>query len=331
MSKNELFRRDYDIESEMLLDFVQQALAGMATVTSWRLADSGDRIEFRTSFTLTSWGDKMVAAVESRAGDRSVVIVKGEPRVGILSNPWGEEVHAATIEGHLDAALTPLIEAAQTNPIVLLQADHRRVEALFARIASTEDDKRAELVKQVVKALRTHMELEETLVYPLVQREVDKELAEEAEVEHQLARDGLARLEELSPDEPGFDGALAMVVAGIEHHVLEEETEAFPGLAANLSVERLAELARELTSARAGLVDAEDPANRSTARKAAARPARPKRETPADGTPRSRRARRKIDPDQMTKADLVAQAKKAGVGGYSHMTKSELARALTQA
>ena len=243
----------------MLLDFVQQALAGMATVTSSRLADSGDRIEFRTSFTLTSWGDKMVAAVEPRAGDRSAVVVRGEPRVGILSTPWGEELHAATIEGQLDAALTPLIEVARTNPIVLLQADHRRVEALFARIATTEGAKRAELVKQVLKALRTHMELEETLVYPLIQREVDKDMAEEAEVEHQLARDGLDQLEELSPDEPGFDGALAMVVAGIEHHVLEEETEAFPGLATNLSAERLAELARQLTSARAELLDPETP------------------------------------------------------------------------
>jgi len=330
MSKNELFRRDYDIESEMLLDFLQQALTGMSTVTSCQLADSGDRIEFRTSFTLTSWGDKMSATVEPRADDRSAVIVRGEPRVGILSTPWGEELHATTIEGHLDAALTPLVEAARTNPIVLLQADHRRVEALFARIAATEDAKRAELVTQVVKALRVHMELEETLVYPLIQREVDEEMAEEAEVEHRLARDVLDQLETLSPDEPGFDGALTMVVAGIEHHVAEEETEAFPGLVAKLSAERLAELARELTSARAGLVDSGAPSSRAAAKKAAS-PARPKRTTPADGTPRSRRARPKIDPDQTTKADLVAQAKKAGIGGYSHMTKAELARAITKA
>lgn len=99
MSKNELFRRDYDVESEMLLDFVQQALPGMAAVTSARLADSGDRIEFRTSVTLTSWGDKMLATVEPRAGGRSAVIVSGEPRVGILSTAWGEELHAAAIEG----------------------------------------------------------------------------------------------------------------------------------------------------------------------------------------------------------------------------------------
>jgi hemerythrin superfamily protein len=330
MSKTELFRRDYDIESEMLLDFVQQALPGMATVTSSRLADSGDRIQFRTSVTLTSWGDKMVAAVEPRAGDRSAVIISGEPRVGILSTAWGEELHAATIESQLDAAITPLVEAAKTNPVVLLQADHRRVEALFARIETTEDAKRAELVKQVLKALRTHMELEETLLYPLIQRHVDKDMAEEAEVEHQLARDGLDQLEELSPDEPGFDGALAMVVAGIEHHVQEEETQAFPGLAANLSAEQLADLARQLTSARAELLADTPAAKRPTHNKAEGRPARPKRATPADRSPRSRRPRPKTDPDQTTKADLLERAKKAGVGGYSHMTKAELTQALTR-
>jgi len=314
----------------MLVDFLQQAFAGMPRVTSWRLADSGDRIEFATSFTWTSWGDKMVAAVEPRPGDRSVVVVSGEPRIGILSTPWGEEMHAATIEGQLDAAVIPLIEVASTNPIVLLQADHRRVEALFARIAAVEGAPRAELVTQVLKAVRTHMELEETLVYPLIQQEVDKDLAEEAEVEHQLARDGLDQLEELSPDEPGFDAALAMVVAGIEHHVVEEETAAFPGLATSLGADRLAELARQLMSARAELLDTETPARRSTANKAPARPARPKRAAPADRSPRNRRARPKIDPDQTTKADLVEQAKKAGVGGYSHMTKAELARALTR-
>jgi hypothetical protein len=122
-----------------------------------------------------------------------------------------------------------------------------------------------------------------------------------------------------------------MVVAGIEHHVLEEETEAFPGLATSLSAERLAELARQLTSARAELLDTDAAARRSTSKKAPARPARPERATPADRSPRNRRTGPKIDPDQMTKADLLQRAKKAGVGGYSHMTKAELARALTPA
>src|SRR5436190_480431 len=95
LMSEKLFSRHYDVGSEMLLDFLQQAMAGLPTVTSYQLDDSGDRITFTTSLTLTSWGENMVAAVESDGRDGSVLNVSGEPRVGALSTPWGEEIHAA--------------------------------------------------------------------------------------------------------------------------------------------------------------------------------------------------------------------------------------------
>jgi hypothetical protein len=329
MSLHGLFSRRYDIGPEMLLDFLQQAMAGMPTITSYELADSGDGINFTTSFTWTSWGENMVATVDADGPNGSVVTVSGEPRVGALSTAWGEEIHAATIEGQLFAALDPSLELARTNPIVMLQADHRRVEALFARIQASDGAERAELVQQLLMALRVHMTLEEQHVYPLLGREVDADLAEEAEVEHQLARDGLAQLAELTPEEPGFDGALAMVVAGIEHHVVEEETEAFPRLVSQLGPDRLAELAQQLTSVRAELLESEQAQGKPEARHD--RPPRPRRETNRTRVPRRRRKTAKIDPDETTKADLVQRAKKAGVTGYSHMSKAELAKAIARA
>jgi len=271
--------------------------------------------------------------VESDGPDRSILTVTGEPRVGLLSNRWGEEMHAATIEGQLCSALEPSIEMARTNPIVMLQADHRRVEALFASIQGTDDGERSEFVKQLLSSLRVHMELEENHVYPLLAHKVDADLAEEAEVEHQLARDGLAQLEELTPEEPGFDGALAMVMAGIEHHVMEEESEAFPRLASELGPDRLAELAQRLTSARAELLQQAQSPNRAqhNQRSQPARPPRPKQTSDRKRTPRSQRTRTKIDPEQTTKADLQQQAKEAGLSGYSHMSKAELARAINRA
>jgi hemerythrin-like domain-containing protein len=337
MSQNRLFGRVYDVSSEMLLDFLQQAMTGMPAITSHELAETGDRINFTTSFTWTSWGENMVAMVESDGPDRSVLTVTGEPRVGLLSNRWGEEAHAATIEGQLFSALAPSIEMARTNPIVMLQADHRRVEALFARIQATDSGERSELVKELLSSLRVHMELEENHVYPLVGKQVDADLAEEAEVEHQLARDGLAQLEELTPDEPGFDGALVMVEAGIEHHVTEEESEAFPRLAAELGPDRLAELAQQLMSARSELLDeqarssgkSQQQDERSARRHP--RPPRPKQTSQRTRTPRSQRKRTKVNPEETTKADLQQQAKKAGLSGYSHMSKAELATAINRA
>jgi len=335
-----LFSRRYDVGPEMLLDFLQQAMAGLPTVASYQLAENGDGITFTTSFTLTSWGENMVATVESDGRDGSMLTVSGKPRVGVLSNRWGEEIHASTIEGQLFAALEPSIEVAKTNPIVMLEADHRRVEALFARIGSTGDRERADLVQQLLSALRVHMELEEDHVYPLLANEVDAELAQEAEVEHQLARDGLAQLDKLTPDEPGFDAALAMVMAGIEHHVQEEESDAFPRLVSQLGSDRLAELAGQLLSRRAELVEGDQSAQgagmkatpkRDKAETKASRPARPERQSERARRPRDKPRAARINPDETTKADLVARAKKAGVSGYSHMSKADLAQAITRA
>jgi len=326
VAKNEFFRVGYDLSTEMVVDFLQQAMTVMPSVTWHELAEGSDRVDFKTSFTLTSWGEKMSAKVEPTDEGGSVLTVSGEPRMGLLSNPWGEEAHAATIQSQLVAAMAGLVTTAETNPILMLQADHRRVETLFVRIAASDEDERAPLVRELVGALRLHMELEETHVYPLVQRSVDERMAAEAEVEHELARDGLAQLEELSPDEPGFDGALTMVVAGIEHHVAEEETELFPALALELGPDGLADLAQQLTKARAKLLADRSDAERSHDKRS--RPARPKRQTAPTRTQRSR-PRRGVSPTESTRAELVDRAKKAGVGGYSHMTKAELAKALS--
>jgi hemerythrin superfamily protein len=335
-----LFKREFDVEAEMLSDFTQQALAAMPTVTSHRLSEGGDRIEFRTSFTLTSWGDKMEATVEPGAEGKSVMVVRGEPRVGILSTPWGEEVHATTIETQLFGALLPLVEAARTNPILLLQADHRRVEALFAAIAASEGDARRDLVGQVVKALKVHMQLEERHVYPKIAEQVADDDAEEAEAEHELTREVLAHVEDLAPDDPGFDGALAMLVAGIEHHVAEEEGEAFPALATALGPNGLASLADEMRPTRAELLAQPDQSASASSSEGKESSSRRRRSSddrhrssdqPARPRSTSRQRRNRVDPDTTSRADLLQQAKRAGVAGYSHMTKAELAKAISRA
>src|SRR5215213_6162286 len=98
MPRTGLFTRRYDVNAEMLLDFLQQAMAQLPSIASYELADSLDRLNFTTTLTFTSWGENMVAAVDSDGRDGSIVTISGEPRVGMLSTPWGEEMHAATIE-----------------------------------------------------------------------------------------------------------------------------------------------------------------------------------------------------------------------------------------
>lgn len=115
----------------------------------------------------------------------------------------------------------------------LLEADHRSVEDLFARIEEAEGEARTPLIHELATSLQAHMELEEAVLYPAAAPVAGAEEVQEGETEHQLARQSLASMLELAPDEPGFGAALDATKAGIAHHVEDEEGELFPKLRAD--------------------------------------------------------------------------------------------------
>jgi len=116
------------------------------------------------------------------------------------------------------------------DPVRILRADHREVDQLLKKLADSEEGpERQAMVDEVTAKLSAHMAMEESLVYPAVAEHVGAEDEEEAEVEHQLAREGLEKLAALV-DAPGFGAAVEMLAGGIHHHVHEEETELLPEL-----------------------------------------------------------------------------------------------------
>jgi hemerythrin-like domain-containing protein len=111
----------------------------------------------------------------------------------------------------------------------ILESQHRDAEDLLAQLANaTEASEQQPLVDTLVAALSEHMTIEEQQVYPELER-IDGELAEEANVEHGLAREGLKKLQAMV-GQPGFGAVVEMVKGGISHHVEDEEGEAFPRL-----------------------------------------------------------------------------------------------------
>jgi hemerythrin-like domain-containing protein len=128
------------------------------------------------------------------------------------------------------------------DPLAILKRDHREVAALLKELSDSKPGaKRRRTTDKVVAALQLHMAIEEELVYPLVEERVGSEEEEEATIEHGLARTGLAQMTELV-DAPGYGAAVAMVTAGIKHHVKEEETEVFPELKSKLDRDELSNL-----------------------------------------------------------------------------------------
>src|SRR4051794_6481522 len=136
------------------------------------------------------------------------------------------------------------------DPVAILKRDHREVAEMLKTLeASKPGARRRTTVGKLVASLELHMEIEERDVYPLVRERVGEEEAEEANVEHRLAREGLSEVQRLV-DEPGFGAAVAMLSAGIRHHVKEEEQEVFPELKRELDREELGALGDRVMAAK---------------------------------------------------------------------------------
>lgn len=137
------------------------------------------------------------------------------------------------------------------DPMTILKADHREAKKLLHSLAESEEgNQRQKMAAELQKALTLHMQLEEMLVYPLVKQSIGAEDEEEAQIEHQLARDGLQKMMALV-DMPGFGAAVEMLLGGIEHHVQEEEGELLPELKSALGREEWLSLGDAIAQAKA--------------------------------------------------------------------------------
>jgi hemerythrin-like domain-containing protein len=119
------------------------------------------------------------------------------------------------------------------DAIALLTSEHREVSAMFKQFEELSDRAKAskkKLVDQITTALKLHTQIEEEIFYPAV-REASDELGDsvdEAVVEHASAKDLIAQLDEMDPDDELYDAKVKVLGEQVEHHVGEEEKEMFP-------------------------------------------------------------------------------------------------------
>jgi iron-sulfur cluster repair protein YtfE (RIC family) len=178
----------------------------------------------------------------------------------------------------------------------ILEHDHRMVEKLFAEIEHADGAERQPMIEELATSLRSHMELEESTLYPAMTPVTGADAVTEGTNEHDLARDVLGDLVDLAPDQPGFGAALESLKAGISHHVDEEEREVFPKLRKEGS-SVLDEVATPFMKKRVEL-----------------------------GMP--------LDADALaassSKDELLAEATSVGINGAASMTKADLASGLAE-
>ena len=153
-------------------------------------------------------------------------------------------------------------KGASSNPplaIELLMTDHRKVEMMFDQYEeekeSGEETKRA-LAERICGELTVHAQVEEELFYPWLRDNLDEEkmeLVEEAEVEHQSAKDLIAQIQAAGDADEAFDAKVKVLGEYVKHHVAEEENEIF-GEVREMR-EELDELGQEMAARKTELME----------------------------------------------------------------------------
>ena len=130
----------------------------------------------------------------------------------------------------------------------LLDADHLAVKHLFveyarqAMAAPSEPGDRPTLAQRICQELTVHAQIEEEIFYPALRQATGAgDLLDEAEAEHQQAKELIARIQGLQAADRTMDDLVSELARVIEHHVKEERDDLFPkARASSLDLQALA-------------------------------------------------------------------------------------------
>lgn len=148
------------------------------------------------------------------------------------------------------ARKSPTRKASANDAIAMLIDDHKRVQKLVKEFEKAHEQEDMESCRQIAQTvcmeLEAHAALEEELFYPAAREALeDEDLIEEAEVEHQSAKELIAKLKELDPNDPKYAATFTVLGEYVNHHVKEEEGQIFKEVKkAKMDLESLGEQMR---------------------------------------------------------------------------------------
>lgn len=131
--------------------------------------------------------------------------------------------------------------ASMTDALTVLHGQHREVEELFAeaeglQVAQVQDaksglrDERNTVKNTIVEKLSQHAAIEELHFYPALREALPDgdPLAERARDDHQVVKELLHQIDDISPGSADYDELLRKVISEVRAHVRYEEEEIFP-------------------------------------------------------------------------------------------------------
>jgi hypothetical protein len=111
-----------------------------------------------------------------------------------------------------------------TDAIMLLKADHRKVEDLFEKFQKASGKSRKQAIaEQICNELKMHTTIEEEIFYPAFKGKIDEDTQHEAYVEHDGAKVLVNDIMASSPDDDYYEAKVTVLAEEVKHHVREEE------------------------------------------------------------------------------------------------------------
>ena len=120
------------------------------------------------------------------------------------------------------------------EPMTMLIQDHRKVQKMFKqfeKVKDQDDQSKRDLVERTCAELKVHTQIEEEIFYPAAREGLEEDdLVAEALVEHDSAKQLIAKLEGTQTPGEEYDALFTVLGEYVNHHIAEEQNEMFPKL-----------------------------------------------------------------------------------------------------
>jgi len=117
----------------------------------------------------------------------------------------------------------------EDHAIAILKKDHDTVKGLFDEFKEAKTTAaRTKIVDQALIELKLHAILEEEIFYPTVRAHVGRDIMNEADEEHHVAKVLIAELDTVDAKNDHRDAKFTVLAESVRHHIREEENEMLP-------------------------------------------------------------------------------------------------------
>ena len=117
----------------------------------------------------------------------------------------------------------------EKHAIAILIRDHDKVKDLFERFEKSDlANEKEKIIAEALTELKIHAVIEEEIFYPTVRKQVGRDIMNEADEEHHVARVLIAELDRDGRRDDHRHAKFTVLAENVRHHIREEEGEVLP-------------------------------------------------------------------------------------------------------